>query len=81
MDCNRLLYIVYILFGRYTCCVKFERSARERDNGGLNVRIYIKTRRDAERRGAARHGTLDGTAKRTHPSSRVRGIRTINRSA
>lgn len=40
---------------------------------------------NAERRGAAwygmaRYGTLNGTTKRTHPRSCVRGIQTINRS-
>lgn len=54
-----------------------ENAIRGGGGGGLNVRIYGGgARRDSEHRGA-----LDGTAKRTHPRSRVRGIRTINRSA
>jgi len=36
-------------------------------------------RRGAVRHGTARYGTLEGTTKRTHPRSRVCGIRTINR--
>lgn len=82
--CIRNVIVYYTLLISSRMFVKFGRCVREHDNGGLNVRFYGRTQRRASRRGTAphgmaRHGTLDGTAKRTHPRSRVRGIRTINR--
>lgn len=82
--CIRNASVYYTLLISSRMFAKFERCVREHDNGGLNVRFYGRTQCRASRRGTAshgtaRHGTLDGTAKRTHPRSRVRGIRTINR--
>lgn len=44
--------------------MKFERCAREYDNGRLNVRFYGRAQCRASRRGTARHGMARSTVQR-----------------